>query len=144
MKNITDYTVPRLKAEWSVEGKLCQRPAEGTRGLGQWEVDHVIGMDDRVGSWREQGETSGKGVSLRKTVWTGVCQMWGVRMLLGTLLASPSFSAVILDDSPHLHTSRNWHILLPLSVIPFPFSSLVFQDSAPNSSPEGPLTPQSQ
>lgn len=65
-------------------------------------------------------------------------------MLLGTLLASPSFSAVILDDSPHFHTSRNWHILLPLSVIPFPFSSLVFQDSAPNSSPEGPLTPQSQ
>lgn len=62
----------------------------------------------------------------------------------GDPAASPSSSAVILDNSPHFHTSRHWHIPLPLSITPFPFSSLVFQDSAPNSSPEDPLIPQSQ
>lgn len=56
MKNITYYTVPRLKAEWSTEGKWCQRPVEGTRGLGQREVDHVRGMDDRVGELERTGK----------------------------------------------------------------------------------------
>ena len=56
MKNITDYTVPRLKAECSAEGKWCQRPVEGTRGLGQREVDHVRGMDDRVGELEKTGK----------------------------------------------------------------------------------------
>ena len=33
----------------------------------------MIGLE----SWRKQGKTSGKGIGLSKSVWTGVCQMWG-------------------------------------------------------------------